>query len=76
MIAGLFRGWFEESPVHEGWNNIISKLTGGKIAEAEELSAETSRILEIVPQWLGPYVLVIMIIAPFIWYWYKTKKKK
>ncbi|MBI4154660.1 cytochrome C biogenesis protein [Candidatus Woesearchaeota archaeon] len=76
VISGLFRGWFEQSPIHEGWNNILSKLTGGKIAEAEELSKETSIILEIIPQWLGPYVLIIMIIVPIMWYLYKKRGRK
>ncbi len=76
VISGLFRGWFEESPIHEGWNNVLSELTGGKIAESEELNKETSIILEIVPQWLGPYVLIAMIVIPIIWYLYKKQRRK
>ena len=75
VITGLFRGWFEVSPVHEGWNNIISTLTAGKLAEVEELSTETNIIIETVPQWIGPYFFIAMIIIPIIWYLYKYKKK-
>ncbi len=75
VTTGLFRGWFEESPIHEGWNNIISQLTGGILAESEGLSQETSIILEVVPQWLGPYILTLMIIVPIIWYLYKKRKE-
>jgi len=74
VATGLFRGWFEESPVHEGWNNVISTLTGGKLAESEELDTQTSVILETVPQWLGPYVLVAMIAIPIFWYYLKSKR--
>ncbi len=75
VITGLFRGWFEESQIHGGWNSVLSILTGGKLAEAEGLSQETSAILEIVPQWLGPYILILMIIVPIIWYLYKKQKE-
>ncbi len=76
VITGLFRGWFEESPIHESWNNIINTRTEGKIGEAEELNIEKSVILETVPQWLGPYVLVLMIVIPIVWYLYKKRKRK
>ena len=76
VATGLFRGWFEESAFHEGWNNVLSNLTGGKIAEAEELNIETSIILDAVPQWLGPYILILMIITPIIWYLYKKRRLK
>ncbi len=73
VASGLFRGWFEGSMFHEGWNNILSSLTGGKIAEAEGLNTETSPVLNAVPQWLGPYILILMIITPIIWYLYKKR---
>ncbi|MBI2652047.1 cytochrome C biogenesis protein [Candidatus Woesearchaeota archaeon] len=76
VITGLFRGWFEESPMHEGWNSLISTLTGGKLQEAEKLSTETSIILQTVPQWLGPYVLAAMIIIPIVWYNIKKPKQE
>ncbi|HLC84824.1 MAG TPA: cytochrome c biogenesis protein CcdA [Candidatus Nanoarchaeia archaeon] len=76
VITGLFRGWFEESFIHEGWNDILLDLTGGKIGEAEELNLESSIILEMVPQWLGPYALAVMLAVPFFWYRYKHKKKR
>ena len=68
ITTGLFRGWFETSPIHEGWNSIISTLTGGKLQEAENLSSETSVLLETIPQSLGPYVLVLMIVIPIVWH--------
>lgn len=74
VTTGLFRGWFEQSAFHEKWNNILTDLTRGKIGEAEELNKETSIILEKVPQWLGPYVLLLMIIVPVFWYLYKKRR--
>lgn len=76
VATGLFRGWFEESIFHERWNHLIEDLTGGKLSEVEELSSETSIIIETVPQWLGPYVLVAMIVIPVVWYLYKKKRRK
>lgn len=75
-ITGLFRGWFEESAFHEGWNHILTALSGGRIGEVETLSAETSIILETVPQWLGPYVLVLLLALPVILYFFKKKESK
>lgn len=73
VTTGLFRGWFEESVFHEGWNSLLGVLTGGKLQEVEELSEETSVILETIPQWLGPYVLVGMIVVPVAWYLIKRR---
>ncbi len=75
-ITGLFRGWFEDSAFHEGWNHILTALSGGRIGEAETLSAETSIILETVPQWLGPYVLILLLALPIILYFFKKKESK
>ncbi len=75
-ITGLFRGWFEESAFHESWNNIITALSGGRIGEVEAMSSEKSIILETVPQWLGPYVLILLLVVPIIWYFYKKQKKE
>ncbi len=75
-ITGLFRGWFEESEFHESWNQILITLSGGRIAEVETLSTETSIILETVPQWPGPYVLILLLIIPIILYFYKKQKKE
>lgn len=76
VITGPFRGWFEESVFHEGWNNVLGIITGGKLQEVEELGGEANVILETVPQWLGPYVLIGMIIIPIIWYKIKPKEKE
>ncbi len=76
VITGAFRGWFEETPLHDGWNDLISMLTGGKLQEVESLSSETSIILETIPQWLGPYVLVAMIFIPIVWYFIKKSKQE
>lgn len=73
-ITGLFREWFEESPLHEGWNHILITLSGGRIGEVEALSAEKSIILETVPQWLGPYVFIILLAVPVIVYLYRSKR--
>ncbi|MBE0521874.1 MAG: cytochrome C biogenesis protein [Candidatus Methanoperedenaceae archaeon] len=74
-ITGLFRDWYEESVFHESWNHVLIALSGGRIGEAEELSMEKSIILETVPQWLGPYVLILLLAIPVIWYFYKKQKK-
>lgn len=72
-ITGLFRGWFEESAFHETWNHILIALSSGRIGEAEELGAETSVILETVPQWLGPYVLLLLLTIPVLIYFYRKR---
>lgn len=74
-IAGLFRGWYEESALHEVWNHVLITLSGGRIGEVEALSMEKSIILETVPQWLGPYVLILLLIIPIILYLYKKQKE-
>jgi cytochrome c-type biogenesis protein len=74
-ITGLFRGWFEESAFHESWNHILITLSGGNIGEVETLSSETSLILETVPQWPGPYVLILLLFIPVILYFYKKRKE-
>ena len=75
-ITGLFRGWFEESAFHEGWNNFILAITGGRIGEMEAMSSEKSIILETVPQWLGPYVLILLLVIPIVWHFFKKRKKE
>ncbi len=75
-ITGLFRGWFEESAFHESWNHILINLSGGSIGEVETLSSETSIILETVPQWLGPYVFILLLVIPVVWYLNKTHKER
>ncbi len=75
-ITGLFRGWYEESALHEAWNNVLITLSSGRIGEVEALSMEKSIILETVPQWLGPYVLILLLIIPVILYIYKKQKEE
>lgn len=75
-ITGLFRDWYEESEFHEVWNNVLITLSGGRIGEVEHLSMETSIILETVPQWLGPYILGLLIAVPVILYFFKKKEEK
>ena len=73
-ITGLFRSWFEESEFHESWNHMLTTLSSGRITEVETLSEETSIILETVPQWLGPYVFILLLAIPILWYFYVKKE--
>lgn len=74
-ITGMFRGWFEGTQFHESWNHFLTTLSGGRVGEVETLSEETSFILEAIPQWPGPYILVLMLVIPVIWFYYKKRRK-
>lgn len=73
VTTGMFRDWFEESPVHEFWNEFVFTLSGGTITEDERLHEETSEILETVPQEIAPYAILIMLVIPLVLYFRKRK---
>lgn len=77
VVTGLFRGWYEESYVHDAYNNFVTDLTGGKVTETMiDGQHDTSAILDVVPQMLGPYVLILMLVIPIIWYNIKKPKEE
>ncbi len=71
-VGGPFRNWFDESVFHEAWNNMLITLTDGRIGEVETLNLETEAVLENIPQWLGPYVFILLLTIPIILYFYKN----
>lgn len=76
ITTGLFRGWFEESSFHEFWNEFIMSISGGTIGEQKEINGETSPILEFVPQYIAPYVILVMLVVPLILHFTKRKEPK
>lgn len=73
-MTGLFREWFEESLLHDFWNQLIISVSGGVIGEHEELSGETSAILESVPQEAAPYAIMIMLAVPIVLFLFRNKR--
>lgn len=76
VTTGLFRDWFEEGPAHEFWNEAVFTLSGGAITEDERLHAETSEILEAVPQDIAPYAIAAMLAIPLLLCLRKRKTRR
>jgi cytochrome c-type biogenesis protein len=74
-FGGLFRRWYEDNTVNLAWNNMFITLSDGRIGEIEIFSTNANTMLEIVPQWLGPYVFIILLTIPIILYFYKKQSK-
>ncbi len=72
-LAEPFRNWYDHSPLHEYWNNILITLTDGRIGEVETLNPEMDTLLEKVPQWLGPYIFILLLAMPLVLIFYKKK---
>lgn len=74
-FGGLFRRWYEDSAVNLAWNNMLITLSDGRIGEVEIFSTNANTMLEIVPQWLGPYVFILLLTIPIILHFYKKQSK-
>lgn len=73
---GLFLEWYEEITIHDAWNNMLLTLSDGWIGEVETVSMEKNVMLEALPQWLGPYVLVLLLTLPVVLNFYKKRKER
>lgn len=74
-ISGVFTSWYDDSAFHEGWNNMLIELSNGKIGEVKDLNPETYALLETIPQWLGPYIFVLLLALPVVLHFYKNRGK-
>ncbi len=74
-FGGLFRRWYQESEVYLAWNNMLITLSDGRIGEVEIFSTKANAMLEMVPQWLGPFVFILLLAIPIILYFYKKRSK-
>ena len=70
ITGGPWKPWYEESTLHDGKNNFLLTISKGKIGEQGE-----EHVFEVpfIPQFIAPYVFIILIAAPVIAY--KIKKK-
>lgn len=74
-LGGLFRRWYNENAVYESWNNMLITLSGGRIGEVEIFSTRANAMLEAVPQWLGPYIFILLLAIPIILHFYKNSQR-
>lgn len=73
--TGMFREWFEHSPVHTFWNDVVFYLTNGAVTEDERLHTEESSIISSVPQHLAPYAMLLMLSIPILLYYFGKDSK-
>lgn len=74
-LGGLFRRWYNANPVYEYWNNMLITSSGGRIGEVEIFSTRANAMLEAVPQWLGPYIFLLLLAIPIILHFYKNSQR-
>lgn len=75
-FGGLFRRWYNDSAIHEAWNNMLITLSDGRIGEVEIFSTKANVLLETIPQWLGPYIFILLLVIPIILHFYKNYNKR
>ncbi|MFZ2411409.1 MAG: hypothetical protein WAW23_07560, partial [Candidatus Methanoperedens sp.] len=74
-FGGVFRRWYEESTVNLAWNNMLITLSDGRIGEVLLFSSKADAMLDMVPQWQGPYVFILLLAIPIILHFYKNSQK-
>jgi len=74
FIMGGAHGWYEETIVHEGWNKFVGS-TGLPTELIKEGHAHEEGVKDFIPHWLAPWLLVLLIIVPINWYYYKNKRR-
>ncbi len=83
FISGTSHQWFEETPIHKGWNQAVEFVMGDTVTEIQDAKdTETTQATEekdhtdaddYIPAPWSWIVFFSMIIAPLSWY--KLKKK-
>jgi len=80
FILGGAHQWYEEGPIHTGWNSVVSFVAGDKISEkggeqeAPAVDHENSK--DFISPAFAPWVLIALILIPIIWYYIKERKIK
>lgn len=74
FIVGGAHGWYEETMIHKGWNELV-ELTGLP-AEFMAEKHEHEGPGDFIPEGFAPWVLLILLIGPIIWYYYKRRYTK
>ncbi len=81
FIMGASHNWYEQSPVHTGWNKVVLSVTGEDNGFAEKNSyQETKKDHEegndFIPEPWSWIVLIGMTTVPLGLYWYKNRKSE
>jgi cytochrome c-type biogenesis protein len=73
IINGLPEGhqWYEGTFVHQGWNQVVEKTPIPAEFELEEHEHEEEQL----PKEYIPTILVVLVIAPIIWYYINKRRK-
>jgi len=80
FISGGAHQWYEEGPVHTGWNNVVKIVAGDNIVErGANLEESTPKEdhengEDFISPALAPWVLIALVLIPIIWYYIKKKK--
>lgn len=73
LTVGVFHEWYTKSAFHITWDSVLISLSDGRIGEVE---IANHAMHEIAPQWLGPYVFILLLALPVILHFYMQKKKR
>lgn len=65
VMGGLYHEWYEASFLHVAWNNILQRLTGGKLAETMEMM--TPRAEHVHEQGIAPWLFLALLVIPIAW---------
>lgn len=76
FISGGAHQWYEEGPVHTGWNKIINVIAGDNVSEAGLGDKEVGHGSDLISSSFAPWVLILLILVPIIWYYIRKMKNK
>ncbi len=74
FIMGGAHEWYEETIVHQGWNRFIEAT--GLPSELEMGGHEHEGPGDFIPGVFAPWVLILLVLIPVIWYYWKDRKNK
>ncbi len=74
FIMGGAHEWYEETIVHEGWNDFVGVT--GLPAELMKEGHGHEGPGDFIPHSIAPWLLGVLIVIPIVWYYWKKKSKE
>lgn len=63
FIMGSSHGWYEKTFIHDGWNALVKQIN---LPTEIEFGEHGHNAQDIIPDYISPWLFVIMIISPII----------
>ncbi len=89
FISGASHSWYENGPIHRGWNNVVQMVAGDKVVEREASADPGETPVELqskdedhedgedyIPAPWSWITLLLMIVIPLVWYQIKNTKSR